>query len=69
MMSDMNVEFEFQVRRSLKEYLQDTATAVPTPAPVQSQDLAPPTPLAAPQRGVSAPSAPTTGILRRPSGY
>jgi hypothetical protein len=69
MMSDMNVEFEFQVRRSLKEYLQDTATAVPTPAPVQSQDLAPPTPLAAPQRQAPAPAAPMTGILRRPSGY
>jgi hypothetical protein len=69
MMSDMNVEFEFQVRRSLKEYLQDTATAVPTPAPVQSQDLAPPAPLAPPRGSAPPASAPPTGILRRPAGY
>jgi hypothetical protein len=41
MMGDMNVEFEFQVRRSLKEYLQDTAASAPPPPPVQSQDLTP----------------------------
>ena len=69
MMSDMNVEFEFQVRRSLKEYLQDTATAAPPPAPVQTEDLAPPTQSAAPQRAAPAAAQPTTGVLRRPSGY
>ena len=42
MMADMNVEFEFQVRRSLKEYLQDTAATAPPPPPVQSQDLGAP---------------------------
>ncbi len=42
MMGDMNVEFEFQVRRSLKEYLQDTAASAPPPPPVQSQDLSAP---------------------------
>lgn len=57
MMADMNVEFEFQVRRSLKEYLQDTATAVPPAPPVQSEDLAAPTL----QR-----QQPVTGVLRRP---
>ena len=31
MMDDMNVEFEFQVRRALRDWMQDTATA-PTPA-------------------------------------
>ncbi len=41
MLDDMNVEFEFQVRRSLREWLQDTATA-PPPAPVEQQEL--PTP-------------------------
>ncbi len=41
MMADMNVEFEYQVRRSLKDWLQDTATA-PAPAPVQQEDI--PTP-------------------------
>ena len=38
MMDDMNVEFEYQVRRSLKDWLQDT-TPVAAPAPVQAQPL------------------------------
>ncbi len=42
MMDDMNVEFEFQVRRSLKEYLQDTEGAAPPPPPVQSESLSAP---------------------------
>jgi hypothetical protein len=42
MLDDMNVEFEFQVRRSLREWLQDTTTA-PPPAPVEQQEL--PTPI------------------------
>jgi len=38
MMDDMNVEFEFQVRRSLRDWLQIPTTA-PAPAPVEQQDL------------------------------
>lgn len=38
---DMNVEFEFQVRRSLREWLQDPTTA-PPPAPVEQQELTAP---------------------------
>jgi len=38
MLDDMNVEFEFQVRRSLREWLQLPTTA-PAPAPVERQDL------------------------------
>ena len=45
MMDDMNVEFEFQIRRTLRDWLQATDTA-PPPAPVQQQDL--PQPLQAP---------------------
>ena len=41
-MDDMNVEFEFQVRRSLRDWLQVTAPSAPLPPPVESQDLAPP---------------------------
>jgi len=41
MMADMNVEFEFQAKRSLHDYLQAT-DPVAAPAPVQSQDLPPP---------------------------
>ena len=40
MMDDMNVEFEFQVRRSLHDWLQEATTA-PPPPPVQQQDLGP----------------------------
>lgn len=47
MMADMNVEFEFQVRRSLRSYLQSNAApAVAAPPPIQSETLAPPTPIA-----------------------
>lgn len=42
MLDDMNVELEFQLRRSLRDYLQATTTA-PAPAPVQKQDLSAPT--------------------------
>ena len=38
---DMNVEFEFQVRRSLRDWLQDPTTA-PLPAPVEQQELTAP---------------------------
>jgi hypothetical protein len=46
MMDDMNVEFEYQVRQSLREYLQTTSPGVPPPPPVQSQDLGPSPPAA-----------------------
>ncbi len=39
MMRDMNVEFEFQVKRRLRDYLQTEDSTAPAPAPVQSQDL------------------------------
>ena len=50
MMDDMNVELEFQVRRSLKDWLQVADTA-PPPPPVQQEDLSPPpgAPLAPPR--------------------
>jgi len=42
MMTDMNVEFEYQVNRSLHDYLQTTAPAAPPPGPVEQQDLTSP---------------------------
>ena len=42
MMDDMNVELEFQVRASLRDWLQRTAPNAPAPAAVQQQNLAPP---------------------------
>jgi hypothetical protein len=44
MMSDMNVEFEYQVKRRLRDYLQTDDNTAPPPVPVQSQDLNPGTP-------------------------
>ena len=41
MMADMNVEFEFQVRRSLRDWLQEATTAPPPPA-VEAQPLGAP---------------------------
>ncbi len=41
MMADMNVELEFQIRRTLKDWL---VTAASVPLPVQVQPLAPPPP-------------------------
>lgn len=38
-MDDMNVEFEYQVRRSLKDWLQNTTGSAPEPAPVEQQTL------------------------------
>jgi hypothetical protein len=43
MLDDMNVELEFQIRRSLREELQNT-TIDPAPAPVERQDLSAPHP-------------------------
>jgi hypothetical protein len=40
LMDAMNVEFEFQVRQRLKDYI--TTGTAPAPAPVQQQELAPP---------------------------
>ncbi len=41
MMADMNVEFEYQVRKSLKDYIQPTATSAPVGVPVEAQPLPP----------------------------
>ncbi len=42
MMDDMNVELEYQVRRTLSDYLQGAESTAPLPPPVQTQDLPPP---------------------------
>ena len=39
MMDAMNVEFEYQVRRSLRDWIQETATDAPAPPPVQQENL------------------------------
>jgi hypothetical protein len=67
MMDDMNVEFEFQVRRSLKDYLQDTEGTAPPPPPVQSQDLSAPGPAPAlAPRPPIAPAPPPAHVLVHP---
>lgn len=61
MMSDMNVEFEFQAKRSLRDWLQGTAGAAPPPGPVQAEDLSAPTKVPAP----ASPAVPAGQVLRR----
>ena len=61
LMNDMNVEFEYQVKHSLRDVLQPTETA-PPPPPVQIQNLGP----TAPGQLAPPPSAP--GQLAPPSG-
>jgi hypothetical protein len=41
LMTDMNVEFEYQVRRSLRSYLQSGSAPPPIAKPVQIEELAP----------------------------
>ena len=41
MMGDMNVELEFQIRRALREWLQETSV-VPAPQPVEREELSGP---------------------------
>ncbi len=65
-MDDMNVEFEFQVRRSLRDTMMtDDPQLAPPPVPVQSQDLGPPgstpPPPALPPSAVSPYAAPLSG--------
>lgn len=68
MMADMNVELEYQVRRSLHDYLLTGAPVAPTPGPVQQQDLAPPTAVLAPPAPVLAPpAAAAPAVPPRPS--
>ena len=57
MMNDMNVEFEFQVKRTLRDWLQITAGSAPPPPPVQAQDLS------APPK--ATPAVPPSQVLRR----
>ena len=53
LMKDMNVEFEYQVRRSLRTYLQSGDAAPPPVAkPVQSEDLSPVAPSGQPPMGL-----------------
>lgn len=42
LMDEMNVELEYQIRRSLAADLQPSTPTAPTPAPVDSQDLSAP---------------------------
>ncbi len=48
MLNDMNVEFEYQVKRTLKDWLQTTAGTAPPPPPVQTETLSPPSRAPAP---------------------
>jgi hypothetical protein len=58
MMSDMNVEFEFQVRRSLRSFLMGNGPVEPLPKPIQTEQLAPPSDVGVPPSAPAAPEPP-----------
>lgn len=58
MMADMNVEFEFQVRRSLRSFLMGNGPAAPQPQPIQTETLSAPTAAPVPATPAAAPAAP-----------
>jgi hypothetical protein len=59
MMSDMNVELEYQVKHQLRDYLQPGDQTAPPPPPVQMQDLNTGTPMpATPIPGTDQPPPP-----------
>ncbi len=62
MMSDMNVEFEFQVRRSLRGFMMGSAPVAPLPKPIQTETLS------APKPEPEAPPLPGTQSLSPPPG-
>jgi len=67
MMDAMNVEFEFQLRKSLSSWL---VTGAPVPAPVQAQPLAPAAPPPPPANNLyQDPLAPPPPQLSPPPGY
>jgi hypothetical protein len=63
MMDDMNVEFEYQVRRSLRSYLQ-TGPTTPVSRPIQSEELTAPvaSPPGAALPSSSVPVAPPSSV-------
>ncbi len=75
MMDDLNVEFEFQVRHSLGDYLLasgENGAAVAPPAPVQSQDLGTPggpVPLTPAPPTVQQPSVQQPGVQQSPPRF
>lgn len=64
MMQDMNVELEFQIKKSLHDWLVD-ASGAPLQGAVQQQDIGPNAPLAAPS--VTAENAPVAPAATSPS--
>jgi hypothetical protein len=74
MMTDMNVELEFQIRKSLKDWL---VTSTSVPQPVQAQPLPSPAPVLppfipqapAPQATDQPQMSPPPGYLQAPPGY
>ena len=62
LMNEMNVEFEFQIRRAMRDALQTTSTSAPEPGPVEAESLdgttAPDSPPLPPSETMSPPPGP-----------
>ena len=61
LMNEMNVEFEFQIRRAMRDALQTTSTSAPEPGPVEAESLQGP---GAP----NFPAAPASETMSPPPG-
>jgi hypothetical protein len=71
MMMNMNVELEYQLRRSIGDWLETGAATAPPPAPVEQQPLAAPDAAGTPPMpatGVTAPAPAPDGVTPAP-GY
>jgi hypothetical protein len=73
LMREMNVEFEYQVRRAMRESLQTTSGSAPGPAPVETQSLdmpgqpgTPGQPPVPPQADPPVTMSPPPGVLTVP---
>ena len=66
LMNEMNVEFEFQMRRAMRDALQSTSSSAPEPGPVETEALGGPGTPAAPSAPPSETMSPPPGSLRLP---
>ncbi len=74
MMNDMNVEFEYQVRRSLRDWVQTTDASAPLPPPVLAQPLTDDQTVGAPSvppgsQQLAPPPSPTQRLPSSPLTY
>ena len=66
LMNEMNVEFEYQMRRAMRDALQTTSTSAPEPGPVEAESLEGPGAPDSPTAPASETMSPLPGPLMAP---